>query len=117
MFRDIFGEGPQTKIFDLLACDPNCYYSISEIAKQSEVSRPAVYKIKDILLKKDLIIQTKDQGKSSLYKLNIDNKLVQMILKFDFEIEKEILDIELPIDKSNQEFSKNKVAVSYLRLR
>ena len=94
MFKDIFGSSPQTKILDFLADHPDYDYSISEIAKQAQVSRPTVYKVKDILLKKRLIIQTREQGNSPLYKLNIDNKLVQVILKFDFEIAKRIADIE-----------------------
>ena len=94
MFKDIFGESPQTKILDFLADHPDYDYSISEIAKQSQVSRPTVYKIKDILLKKELIILAREQGNSPLYKLNIDNNLVQVILKFDFEIAKRIADIE-----------------------
>lgn len=94
MFKDIFGSSPQTKILDFLADHPDYDYSISEIAKHSQVSRPTVYKIKDILLKKGLIIHTREQGNSPLYKLNLDNKLVQIILKFDFEIAKRIADIE-----------------------
>jgi len=94
MFRDIFGNSPQTKILDFLADHPDYDYSISEISKNSQVSRPTAYKIKDIFLKKGLIIQTREQGNSPLYKLNIANKLVQVILKFDFEIAKKIADIE-----------------------
>ena len=94
MFKDIFGDSPQTKILDFLADHPDFDYSISEIAKNSQVSRPTVYKIKDTLLKKRLIIQTREQGGSPLYKLNIDNKMVQVILKFDFEIAKKLADIE-----------------------
>ena len=94
MFKEIFGNSPQTKILDFLADHPDYDYSISEIAKNSQVSRPTVYKIKDILLKKGLIIHTREQGNSPLYKLNLDNKLVQVILKFDFEIAKRIADIE-----------------------
>jgi len=94
MFKDIFGDSPQTKILDFLSDHPDYDYSISEIAKQAQVSRPTVYKVRDILLKKGLIIQTREQGNSPLYKLNIDNKLVQIILKFDFEIAKKIADIK-----------------------
>jgi DNA-binding transcriptional ArsR family regulator len=94
MFKDIFGDCPQTKILDFLADHPDFDYSISEIAKNSHVSRPTVYKIKDILLKKALIIQTREQGGSPLYKLNIENEIVQVILKFDFEIAKKLAGIE-----------------------
>jgi DNA-binding MarR family transcriptional regulator len=108
MFKDIFGNSPQTKILDFLADHPDYDYSISEISKHAQVSRPTVYKIKDILLKKGLIINTRDQGSSPLYKLNLDDKLVQVILKFDFEIAKKIADIESQesVKKYTQTFEK-----------
>jgi hypothetical protein len=68
-----------------------------------------------------LIIQTREQGNSPLYKLNIDNKLVQVILKFDFEIAKKIADIESKqsvkkyssaLARSNKKISKQKAAMS-----
>jgi DNA-binding MarR family transcriptional regulator len=45
MFKDIFGNSPQTKILDFLADHPNYDYNVSDISKHSEVSRPTVYKI------------------------------------------------------------------------
>lgn len=120
MFKDIFGDSPQTKIMDFLADHPNFDYSISEIAKNSRVSRPTVYKIKDILLKKGLILQTRELGGSPLYKLNAQNKLVQVILKFDFEIATKIADIESKESvkkhvhvKSNPGASNRKIAATY----
>ena len=108
MFRDIFGDSPQTKILDFLADYPDYDYSISEIAKNARVSRPTVYKFKDILIKKRLIIQTREQGNSPLYKLNIGSKLVQTILKFDIELAKKLADIESikPIKKYEKSLSK-----------
>ena len=67
MFKDIFGDSPQTKILDFLADHPEFDYSISEIAKNSHVSRPTVYKIKDILLKKELIIKTMQDEIQNFY--------------------------------------------------
>ena len=95
MFKDIFGNNPQTKILDFLADYPRFDYSITEISEKSGVSRPTVYKIINILLEKKLIVKTRDQGNSSLYKLNTDNKLVQVMLKFDFEIASKIAEIEV----------------------
>ena len=94
MFKDIFGNNPQTKILDFLADYPRFDYSITEISEKSGVSRPTVYKIINILLEKKLIVKTRDQGNSSLYKLDTDNKLVQVMLKFDFEIASKMAEIE-----------------------
>lgn len=94
MFKDIFGNSPQTKILDFLADHPNYDYNVSDISKNSEVSRPTVYKIIEILLKKKLIVKTRESGNSSLYKLNTENKLVKVILKFDFELAGQIAEME-----------------------
>lgn len=94
MFKDIFGDSPQTKILDFLADYPRFDYSITEISEKADVSRPTVYKVLKILLKKKLVIKTREQGNSSLYQLNLDNRLVQLILKFDFELAEKVAKIE-----------------------
>ena len=94
MFKDIFGNNPQTKILDFLLDHPDYDYNISDIAQHSEVSRPTVYKIIDTLLEKELIVKTRESGQSSLYKLNLENQLVRLILKFDYEIASKVAEIE-----------------------
>jgi len=93
MFQDIFGHNSKTRILDFLTDHPRFEYSITEIAEKAEVSRPTVYKIIKTVDKK-LVIKTRDQGNSSLYQLNTENKLVQVILKFDFEIASKVAEIE-----------------------
>jgi DNA-binding transcriptional ArsR family regulator len=94
MFTDVFGKSPQTKILDFLADHPEYDYSISEIAQHSKVSRPTVYKIIDVLLEKKLLVRTREQGNSPLYKLNSENTLIQIILRFDFELASKAADQE-----------------------
>jgi DNA-binding transcriptional ArsR family regulator len=91
---DIFGDNPQTKILDFLADQPRYDYNISDIAEKSNVSRPTVYKVIKNLLAKKLVIKTRDIGNSPMFKLNTENKLVRIILKFDFEIAKQYADLE-----------------------
>jgi DNA-binding transcriptional ArsR family regulator len=94
MFQDIFGHNSKTRILDFLTDHPRFEYSITEIAEKAEVSRPTVYKVVKTLIDKKLVIKTRDQGNSSLYQLNTENKLVQVILKFDFEIASKVAEIE-----------------------
>lgn len=94
MFKDIFGDNPQTKILDFLADYPRFDYSITEISEKADVSRPTVYKVLTVLLKKKLVVKTRNQGNSSLYQLNLDNRLVQLMLKFDFELAEKVAEIE-----------------------
>jgi len=95
MFKDIFGNNPQTKILDFLADYPRFDYSITEIAEKANVSRPTVYKIIRTLIEKKLVRKTREQGTSSLYQLNTENNLVQVIIKFDFEIASKLVEIEM----------------------
>jgi predicted DNA-binding protein YlxM (UPF0122 family) len=86
MFKDIFGKGPQTNILDFLLDHPELDYSISEIAKHSHVSRPTVYKTIDVLLEKQLVLITRTQGNSQLFRANCDNPLVKKMLSFDTDL-------------------------------
>jgi DNA-binding transcriptional ArsR family regulator len=114
MFKDIFGNNPQTMILDFLADYPRFDYSISEIAEKAKVSRPTVYKIIRSLVEKKLIIKTREQGTSSLYQLNTENTLVQVILKFDFEIAALVAELEIraPAKHSKAILTKAKTAMS-----
>lgn len=111
MFKDIFGNSPQTKILDFLADHPKYDYSISEIAEKADVSRPTVYKVIDILLLRKLIVKTRMLGRSSLYKLDLKNELVKIMLKFDFEIAKKYADLEEVglVEKYRKSFDTNTI--------
>ena len=93
MFQEIFVDSPQTKILDFLADHPRFDYTISEISEKAKVSRPTVYKVINLLLEKNLIIKTREQGNSSLFQLNLENRLVQLMLKFDFELAGKIAEL------------------------
>lgn len=114
MFKDIFGNNPQTKILDFLADYPRFDYSITEIAQKAKVSRPTVYKIIKSLVEKKLVIKTREQGTSCLYQLNTENKLVQVILKFDFELASHIAGLQKNVSVKHVQpvGTKGNVAVS-----
>ena len=94
MFKDIFGKNPQTSILDFLLDYPEYDYTISEISKHSHVSRPTVYKTIDVLLEKQLVIITREQGNSQLFKVNGANTLVQQMLNFEHEVVKRKMNVE-----------------------
>jgi len=86
MFTKIFGENPQTKLLDFLADHPDHDYTIADLVKKTGVSKPTIYKILPKLLKENLVVVTRKVGKAKLYKLNTENELVKLILKFEFEL-------------------------------
>ena len=86
MFTKIFGENPQTKLLNFLADHPDHDYTIADLVKKTGVSKPTIYKILPKLLKENLVVVTRKVGKAKLYKLNTENELVKLILKFEFEL-------------------------------
>lgn len=94
MFKDVFGNSPHTRILDFLADYPRLDYNITELAKKSGVSKPTAYKVIEELLKKKLVIKTREMGNIKLYKLNTENPVVKSILKLDFEIAAMVAELE-----------------------
>ena len=86
MFTKIFGENPQTKLLNFLADHPDYDYTISDLVEKTGVSKPTIYKILPKLLEENLIVVTRKVGKSKLYKLNTENEIARLILKFEFEL-------------------------------
>jgi len=86
MFTKIFGENPQTKLLNFLADHPDYDYTIADLVEKTKISKPTIYKILPKLLKENLVVVTRKVGKAKLYKLNTENELVKLILKFEFEL-------------------------------
>jgi len=105
MFSEIFGDSAVARILDFLADHPDYDYSISEIARYSGISRPTIYKLIPFLVEKGLIIKTRKHAGSQMYKLNLENKLVQVILKFDFELATIVAETEAE-EKENKKMKK-----------
>lgn len=94
MFVEIFGSSPQARILDFFGDHPRYDYNISDLAEYSKVSRPTLYKILPKLIRMGMLIETRKIGKSSMYKLNLDNEIVKKMLKFDLEIADQIAKME-----------------------
>lgn len=66
----IYKEEPQTKLLEFIIED-KFDYTITQMAKGAKVSRSTVRR----LIKKDILIQTRNDDKSIYYKLNIRRKV------------------------------------------
>jgi len=85
MFKDIFGNSPEAIILDFLADHLNYDYTISDISKNTGIGSSTVHKIIRTFLEKKLVIKTRKSNVLTFYRLNLDNELVQAMLRFDFE--------------------------------
>ncbi|MBI4393860.1 MAG: winged helix-turn-helix transcriptional regulator [Euryarchaeota archaeon] len=83
MFTTIFGDTPNARILGFLKDHAEFDYTISEIARNSDVSRPTTYKVVDEFVKNGILIETRKVGISSFYKLNLGHNAVKYFMDMD----------------------------------
>ncbi|MHB8584684.1 MAG: winged helix-turn-helix domain-containing protein [Thermoplasmatota archaeon] len=84
MLTDLFGEHPDVRILEFLANHLEFDYTISEIARNAGVSRPATYKVVDRFLASGVLVRTRRVGGSWFFRLSANHALVRPFL--DMEI-------------------------------
>ena len=87
-FVEYFGEYPLIKILDFLILSRDMDYSMTEIAKNSEVGWSSFSEIWPKLVKKDIVFFTRSVGNAKLYKLNVNNLWVKELVRMDKVITK-----------------------------
>lgn len=82
-FVEYFGEYPLIKILDFLILSRDMDYSMTEIAKNSEVGWSSFSEIWPKLVKKNIVQLTRNVGNAKLYKLNLKNPWVKELIRMD----------------------------------
>lgn len=88
VFIEYFGDSPYIRVLDFLIQGQMFDYSMTEIARGAGVGWGAFTKIWTSLVEKKIIIQTRTIGNAKLFKLNLENPIVQKMVKFDWELTK-----------------------------
>ncbi len=83
LFVEFFGEYPIIKVLDFLIENEIFDYSKREIAENSGVSWNTLETFWDKLEEKEIIVRTRKIGKSELFKLNMENPVVQKLIELD----------------------------------
>lgn len=86
VFVETFGEYPLIKVLDFFLMYPNFDYSKTQVANEVGISRITIEKIWKELIKKGIIMKTRDMGNAELFKLNTENPKVKVLMKVDFEL-------------------------------
>lgn len=94
VFIEYFGDSPYIRILDFLIQGHMFDYSMTEIARGAGVGWGTFTKIWASLLEKKIIVQTRTIGNAKLFKLNLENPIVQKLVKFDWELTKLATEIE-----------------------
>lgn len=85
-FIEYFGDLPRLRIIDFLIDNLVYDYSLVEIAKGAGVAYTTLIDIFPDLIKKGIVKETRQVGKSRMYKLNRENPAVEVMLAVDMKI-------------------------------
>ena len=88
VFVEYFGDYPLIRVLDSLILSRDIDYSMTEIAKNSEVGWTAFSEIWPQLIKKEIVIFTRKIGNAKLFRLNTRNPWVKELIKMDKVITK-----------------------------
>ena len=86
MFADVFGNSPEVRVLDFLMDHVGYDYTITDVARETGVSRPTLYKMWDRLIQLGLIRKTRRIGNAQLYELDNKNPIVKKMEEFDFSL-------------------------------
>lgn len=81
IFIRTFGDSPVIRILNTLLTGRELDYSMSDIARISNVSWSTLNRVWDGLLKSELIKQTRQIGKAKLFMLNMESLVVKNLVK------------------------------------
>lgn len=86
VFLETFGESPLVKTLDFFLTFPNFDYSKTQVAKEIGISRITMDKVWKNLIKKGVIIKTREIGRAEMYRLNTKNPMVKILIDLDFKL-------------------------------
>lgn len=110
VFVEFFGDYPFIRVLDFLIENEIFDYSKKDIAKYSGVAWNTLENFFDKMIEKGIIIKTRKVGKSEMYKLNLENPIVQKLVEIDKKLTLgSIKDVELTEKIASGEIVKLKI--------
>jgi hypothetical protein len=84
--QKLFKDSSIAKLLDFLTLYKDFDYPKTEISKNSGVSWKTLYRLWPLLEKYNLVIKTRQIGRATLYKLNTESQIAQVLNKLALEI-------------------------------
>jgi len=76
-FCDVFGDSSVARILDHLAKYETRDFSMTELARDCDMSYRTLQRVFPILVQKELVKETRRIGKATMYALNLQNETVK----------------------------------------
>lgn len=93
LFLKQFGDTPQLRVLDFLIDNQMFDFPMTEIARGSNVSYNSLKLFFGNLISSGVIYQTRKIGKSDYFRLNINNTFVANLIKLDWMLVKNGLNV------------------------
>lgn len=85
-FLQYLGDNPKIRILDFLMDNFSQDFSLPQIAMGGNVAYTTLIDILPKLLEQGIIIETRKIGKSTLYKINLDNPVAKALFLIDIKL-------------------------------
>jgi len=90
IFLKVVGNSPKLRVLDFLLTFQTFDYSLTDIAKNSEISYTSLMAFWPDLVKQGIVIETRKVGKARMFKLNEKSSIVKQLLKLQWTIAKRV---------------------------
>ncbi|MEK6953189.1 MAG: hypothetical protein AABX29_09320 [Nanoarchaeota archaeon] len=94
-FRMVFGDSPIVKVIDFFLENREFDYSLTDIAKNSDIGWSTLHQFWNNIVKLGIVIKTRRIGRAELYKLNLNSPLVKKLIELDLDISKKMIEEEI----------------------
>ena len=90
IFREIFGDTPKVRVLEYLLEGRELDHSIGDIAEGAGINRVTLFRLWPEIEKSKLAVHTRNIGNAKLFKLNVKNPNVKILVEvFDRLINEE----------------------------
>ena len=79
MLEDLFGNSTLVKALDFFLENRFWDYTKKDVAQNSGISRTQLYKFWDVLESHDIVKETRKIGGTTLYKVNLDSRIMKLL--------------------------------------
>ena len=88
VFLKITGDSPKLRVLDFLLTFQAFDYSLTDIAKNAEVSYTSLMSFWPELVKTGIVKETRKVGKARMFRINEGNPVVKQLLKLQWAVAK-----------------------------
>jgi len=100
LFTELFGKSPEIKVLDFMLIHRTYDYSLTEIARNSNVGWTTINLFWKAWIKKEYVTKTRRIGRAQLYELNKKHALVKEVMSLHDNVLSKFINQEIEKHKA-----------------